>query len=516
MIQLKRSLPLLICVVHLVILISLARQHPLGNYATETDFYHFYGPDAGRLSNGQFPVNPYQGPGYPAVLAAVHLLTGADFFTAGKWLSVVCAVLAGWLVFVLFSKLFGYGIGIGAQLLVIASGEFPQFSINSTTDVFFLTICLAQLAVFVSERLNAGWRIVASGALASYAYLTRYNGLFLIAACLIGILFFDLYGSALLERIKSAVVFLAVILIVASPWFIANYKHRGSPLYNANYLNMATEFYPELVNGKTNQDGTRALAKTFNSFGEVIRHDTKRILTHYPENLWASLKSTVTTTLLNRWVALAGLLGIALALIYKRTPRITIVLLAGLFYWLLMALNHWETRYYFFIMSLLAGFAVWGVKRVIELARLPESIRPAVCVVLVGTLCGLSLAESRRDVGEFMAAQPLELLSARDFILSQKQAGQKLRIVARKPHLPYLTGDEWIFFPQVGSIDELEKWVAENRFDFMTITKREFKERKELKPLGKVKNAPSWLKPAWVNEDPIFIIYSPSVQHRER
>lgn len=50
----------------------------------------------------------------------------------------------------------------------------------------------------------------------------------------------------------------------------------------------------------------------------------------------------------------------------------------------------------------------------------------------------------------------------------------------------------------------------------MTITKREFKERKELKPLGKVKNAPPWLKPAWVNEDPIFIIYSKSEQHRER
>ena len=149
--QLKRWLPLLICVVQLIVLISLARRHPIGNYATETDFYHFYAPDADRLSNGGFPVNPYQGPGYPAVLAAIRVVTGADYFTAGKWLSVVCAVLIGWLAFVLFARLFGYGVGIGAQLLVIVSGEFPQFSINSTTDLFFLFIC----HVFLAKSLNS-------------------------------------------------------------------------------------------------------------------------------------------------------------------------------------------------------------------------------------------------------------------------------------------------------------------------------------------------------------------------
>lgn len=507
--RLKTWLPLLICVVHLIVLISLARQHPLGNYATETDFYHLYAPDAERMANGQFPDNPYQGPGYPAVLAAIRGVTGADLFTAGKWLSVVCAVLIGWLAFLLFSRLFTFGVGIGAQLLVILSGEFPQFSINSTTDLFFLFICLAQLVVFTGDRLSARWRIIASGALASVAYLTRYNGLFLVAAGLIGILAYDLYGASLRERIRPAILFLAVIVIVASPWFYANYKHRGSPLYNANYLNMATEFYPELVGGKTNQDGTRALARTFNSFGEVLRYDTKRILTHYPENLWSSLRSTVTTTLLNRWAAMAGLLGIALALITRRTPQVSIVLLAGLFYWLLMALNHWETRYYFFIMVLYAGFGAYAVSRLIELARLPELLRRAVFTVMIGVLCVFSFIESRRDVAEFLDSQPMELLAARDFILSAKKEGERVRIVARKPHLPYLTGAEWIFFPQVGSIEELQQWVAENQFDYMTISKREFKERKELKPLGKVKNAPSWLKPVWVNEDPIFILYAP-------
>jgi hypothetical protein len=47
----KRYLPLLICLAHLLVLIYLARQHPFGNYATETDFYHLYAPDAERIAS---------------------------------------------------------------------------------------------------------------------------------------------------------------------------------------------------------------------------------------------------------------------------------------------------------------------------------------------------------------------------------------------------------------------------------------------------------------------------------
>src|SRR5690242_1261924 len=66
----------LICVIHLLALTYLARQHPFGTYATETDFYHFYAPDAERLASRQFPANTYQGPGYPATLALLAELVG--------------------------------------------------------------------------------------------------------------------------------------------------------------------------------------------------------------------------------------------------------------------------------------------------------------------------------------------------------------------------------------------------------------------------------------------------------
>jgi len=511
----KRWLPLLLCLAHLLTLVFLARQHPFGNYATETDFYHLYAPDAERIAAGQFPLNTFQGPGYPALIALIGKLTGYsdDLFTVGKWLSVVCAVLCGWLIFVLFAWLFGFWVGLGAQLIAVASGQFPQFSINAATDVFFLALCLAVLVVLTNERLSLRWRVILSAGLTGAAYVVRYNGLFLLAACLFAIVLLNLFEQSWRPRLKWAALFLAVFFIAASPWLIANYKHRGSPFYNTNYLNMATEFYPELVAGKTNQDGTRALEERFKSFGDVLRHDPLRLLKRYPANLYDSLRDSIKTDLANQWVAWLGWLGILLLLMARPSKAVLLVLLAGALYFLLMALNHWETRYYFFVMVLYAGFAVYAASRWLVLVRAQGWLRhpafSAIPVVMVVAMAAMTLAESRQDVSTFLASQPTEVIGARDYLQHTGAAPHSLRIVARKPHLAYLSHQEWLFFPQVKSLDEFRVWVESNRVDYIAIGKRELKERKELKALGDPKKAPEWLKAVWENEDPDLILYQP-------
>lgn len=507
----KRAAPLLICLLHLAILISPARQHPFGNYATETDFYHLFAPDAGRLLSGQFPENTFQAPGYPTMLAAVVKATGLDIFTAGKWLSVVSAALCGLLIFLLFQRLFGYWVGLGSQALFIVSGEFPQFAINATTDVFFLMLCLAALATLLTDRIPAAWRNSLAAFLTGLAYLTRYNGLFLVAACLMGIVLFDLYRRTWADRFYLAGIFLIVFLLTASPWFYFNARHHGSPFYNTNYLNMATEFYPELVAGKTNQDGTRALEEKFKSFGDVFRHDPKKIVSHYPVNLRDSLRYSLTELLVQRWVGWLAWLGVLLALLMKRTREVGVVLATGLIYLLLMGLNHWETRYYFFLGVLYAGFAVYAISALWQLAQRRGGLKTRYWAILpVGLfalLWGLSLRESREDVRKFLAAQPWEIAAARDYLLSAYPSGTKLRIVARKPHLPYMVNGEWIFFPQVKSIEEFQAWVRRNDVDYIVIGKRELKERKELAPLGNPMKAPEWLNPVWTYEQTQLILY---------
>ena len=516
----KRWLPFLLCAAHLMTLAFLARQHPFGNYATETDFYHYYAPDAERIAAGQFPQNTFQGPGYPAVVAVLGKLTGVDLFTAAKWLSVVCAVLCGWLVFVLFARLFGFWVGLSAQLIAVVSGEFPQFSINAATDVFFLFVCLAVLVTFTTERLSARWRTLLTGALTGAAYVVRYNGLFLLAACLLGIVMLNLFEQSWRERIKSAALFFVMFLVAASPWLAANYKHRGSPLYNTNYLNIATEFYPELVTGETNQDATRALESRFRSFGDVLRYDPARLAKQYPVNLYESLRQSVTGNLVAQLVGWLALLGVSLSFIGRRSKPAMLVLIAGGIYLLLMALNHWETRYYFFVMVLYAGFAVFAAERWLALMRaqgwLQAKAFAAIPVVLVVVMFAASLSASRKDVKEFLEAQPMEVAGARDFVLGLNAAPNSLRIVARKPHLAYLSRQEWVFFPQVKSLDELRAWLETNRVDYIAIGKREIKERKELKPLGDPKKAPDWLQPVWRYEPTNFILYQPTGQHRAK
>src|SRR5262245_10267968 len=327
----------LICLIHLLTLIYLARRHPLGNYATETDFYQFYAPDAERLAAGQFPQNTFQGPGYPATLALVAKFAGmsGDLFTVGKWMSVVCAVLCGLLAFAMFARLFGYWVGVGAQLIAVASGEFPQFSINAATDVFFLLLCLAALVVFTDGRIAPRWRVALTGALAGAVYLTRYNGLFLPAACLIGITLLDFFKQRWLGRVALSAIFVAFFLVVSSPWLIANYKRQGSPFYNSNYLNVATEFYPELVANRINQDATRALAAGFHSFGDVLGYDPRRLMARYPANFYESLRNSCQGTLVNQLVAWMAGFGVVLALVRRRSKNVALVLIAGALYLLL-------------------------------------------------------------------------------------------------------------------------------------------------------------------------------------
>jgi hypothetical protein len=504
---------LLICLIHFFALVYFARRHPYGTYATETDFYQLYAPDAERMAAGQFPLNTYQGPGYSFMITWVAKMTGLsdDLFTAGKWSSVVCAVLCGWLVFLLFSALFDPRVGLGAQLIAVASGELPQYSIQAATDIFFLLLCLAALVSFLGPRIPLIGRAALAGVLTGAAYLTRYNGLFLLATCLLGILLVNLFELPWARRFSLSAIYLFFFLLIASPWLYGNWVHHGSPLYNTNYLNLATEFYPELVGGEVNQDATRALDAKFRSFGDVLRYDTKRILSHYPQNLWESLRRSLSETLVFPWVAGMAWLGLLLALRRRSSKGVLVLALSGLLYFLLMGLNHWETRYYFFITVLYAGFASFAAYEWLAMARRQgwfanrfSELIPAGVIVL---MLLLTLSQSRGLMTEFLDSQPSELIAARDYLRSVNARG--VRIVARKPHLPYMTRNEWVFFPQVNTLDEFRAWIEAHPVDYIAISRRELKERKRLSALGDPKKAPAWLTPVWVNTDPLFILYQP-------
>ena len=442
--------PALICLASLLVLAYFSSWHPYGTYTTETDFYHYYSPDAQRIAARQFPENPYQGPGYPALLALAATVTG-DLFVAGKWISIVSVAAVGLFTFMLFARLFGYFVGVGAQLLVLVGTQLPVFALNATTDAFFLMLCLATLVVLIGDRLPPVWRLSLSAVLVSLAYLTRYNGLFLLVSGLVAVLVFNLFERPWRGRVKLAALFVAVFLVTTSPWFYYNFKNRGSALYNTNYLNIATQFYPELAKDSVFQDGTRRLAEMFHSFGDVLMHDPARLAVGYSENLYESLERSVTKDLVNEGVGWIAVIGLLLALIERRSKQLLVVLTSTAICVLLLSLTHWETRYYFFVMAVYSGLAVYALARPLELLRVrgyaTHRAFSLVPVALFAVLWSFAFSDSRRELFRFLSTHPTGIIDACDYLKSRNVTGAK--IVARKPHLPAMCGSEWIFFPQV-------------------------------------------------------------------
>jgi hypothetical protein len=507
-------LPALISLAAFLTFAHFGRQHPVGTYSTETDFYHLFAPDADRLAAGQFPQNDFHPPGYAALIALASKITG-DTFAAGKWVSIISAALLPLLIFTLFARLFGYWVGVGTAALFTVGPEIPQFAISATTDVYFLLLCVSALVVFTAARLPVAWRAALAGVLTSLAYLTRYNGLFLLGALLFAVVFLNVFEREWKGRLLLAAVFLAAFFVTASPWLYANYKHRGSPFYNVNYLNMATEFYPELTGGDVFQDGTRALRERFHSFGEVLAYDPARMAKHYPINLFESFVKTFNAKWVVMWLGVLGLLGFALALWRERRSKPVLTLLAALvFYFLMMGLNHWEARYYFFVGVGFTALALYAAGRGLRLlGEHAAAFRHPAFALLPAVLFAAAFAQAfgyaRQNLSGFLGTHPTEVIAARDFILQQHGGPQGLRIVARKPHLAYLSRQEWVFFPQVKSVEELREWLEKNRVDYVAVGTRELKERKELKALGNPRNAPPWLEAAWVSEKPLYILYKP-------
>ena len=511
----KLALPAAIMAASLLTFALLARHHTLGSYATETDFYQQYAPDAQRIGAGQVPENATKGPGYPALVALVTLATG-DVFVAGKWISVVSAALAGLLAFLVCARLFGYWAGIGAQMILLVSGPFPTFALSASTDVVFLLLCLTALLCFMHDRPVARWRVAGAGAVTGAAYLVRYNGVFLVPPFLLAILFLNVFGVGWRKRLELAAVLLAVILITVAPWLYLNYRYNGSPFYNTTYQIVALVFYGDLAGGWTNQDGMRVLLGTFHSFGDVLRYDPWRIVLGYPANLLANVGHSLAGDLVSLPVAGLAVAGATWALVRRRSNDLVLVLSAGACHVLLLGLIHWEARFYLFVAVIYAGLASHALVGWLMLAQRWGGARgrvvSLVSVAGAGAIWLGQLTHARADVSSLLADPSAEIVGACGYLQQRGVSGA--RILARKPHLPFVCRQEWVFFPLVRSLEELHAWLETHPVDYIAFGVTEQQFRPAIIGLREPERAPAWLNPVWVGHDPPFVLYAPAVEAR--
>lgn len=470
------SIAAAISALYVLVLAIPVQRHVVGVFS---DFYVRFAPDADRVAAGLFPLNTYNPPGYPVMLALAAPITG-DHFTTGKWLSLMCGGLTGVLAFLLFRRLFGPGPALLAVPIVLTSEVFTTYAVTAMTDVPFVALCVVAMLAITRDDPRPLRGALVSGVVCGSAYLMRYNALFLLVP---GVAAAAWGPGPWRPRIERAVLFLVAFVVTASPWLWMNYTHHGSPMYSTNFEDVAREF------------GITATDRPFNSLGDVIRQDPVRVVRGYLRNLPGILYRTVGAALALLPVGPLAVAGIAIALAWHRRKPVLLVLLAALTFILLMTLTHWEKRYFLFVLVCYAGFAALAV---VEIGRWigarwssPLARRVAVAVLALWIIVPSAMLV-RRAALKTLSRQPIELVPAAAALRRESRPGAT--VMSPRAQIAYLSGLQWRDIPGSSSLDDLRAKLRAAPPDFISYDRWARKYAPALKALADPAQSPPWLR----------------------
>ncbi len=481
-----------LCALYVLLLAYPAHLRVVGTYWTETDFYAAYAPDADRIAAGRFPENTYNPPGYPALLALLHHATG-DHFTSGKWLSLAAASLTGLLAFHLYRTLFGSVPALLGVSMLLLSGQFTKFSIQATTDLLFVLLCVATMLVLVDDRLGTWPRVALAGGLSGLAYLTRYNGLFLGVPCLVAL---ACHERRLSRRLAASTAYLACVLMITSPWLWLTYTHHGSPIYSTNYVDIARAIH-----------GT---SRGFTSLADVVLRDPLHFLSGLARSVVLVSWKTVGATLAVLPVGPLAVGGIVLSLFCRRRRSVAIFLLSACAYILVMALMHWEARYYFYVLVCYAGLAAYaiveGAAWVGRKLDLPAAGRWSIVAAVAVPILVLSSARAYRLTTRAVTSQPYEVAGASAFLA--RATPEDATIVAHKPHVAYLGHRRWQKFPGANSLPELRAALPKRQPLYLVYDRMGRRFSRQFEALADPGNGVPWLTPVYADAPQSLVIYA--------
>ena len=211
----------------------------------------------------------------------------------------------------------------------------------------------------------------------------------------------------------------------------------------------------------------------FYDFGYFVKHYTLNIYRHFSDLLMQSLKFP-TFLFLG-----AG----AVLLLPKLNKRQFAFFVFPALSFLLLCLVHYEPRYYLYI---IAFFLLWPVYFLFpgsdQIDKRKQSQKPPILKVAAYYLTVVMvLAFSLKEVKASIEAEPRELLEISKFM--RDRVGVNESIIARKPHIGFLSNLETKYFPMVKTLGELLEFAANEDAEYLIYGEMESERRPELRAL---------------------------------
>ena len=501
-----KYLPVVFALIYLVILSYLSfTYHKIGDYGVETDFYWNYVHSAQAFLNGNILIDEFRGPLYQIVLGIFEFVIG-EYLKAGMIINLFSASAVIFLSMSIIRKIFSNEYSFFTGVLLVINPIFIQYTYSAGTDMFFnALICLAVYLLLFKNEYSIS-NIILPAFVTGLAYLTRYNGIFLIILFFV-ILLINYWEIDFKSRIKSALIFSATFFITITPWGIFLLIKKGSFFYNENYKNIAYELYGK---GKISWDSFwYSGSNQFSSLTEVIFKDPINFVIHMLQNVYQHFLLDM-ERLIGWQLGVLVILGIIVFLInnplkYLKSRKFVYLAGGGVFF-LILLLVFYSERFSLFLIPFYVVMALYPLLSNGKSLKkfLPKSVLFLIIIfiTLFTFTKSYSFNASRIDSG------PKEILQLRDWYFANVPVAERGKtIAARKPQIAYYLKMNFNVIPLADNYQDFLNKIKKEKDDYLYFGIMEAQTRPALRGLLNPKNNFPGLRPIVYFSNPPAVLY---------
>jgi hypothetical protein len=476
----ERSLALALAAVYTAVMAVLSfKYHIMGGYGVETDFYIFVS-QAKQIFEGEFPIDGARGPVYFVLLAVAGRIVG-DFFRAGMVIGLLSAGFLLYVVHRLISRLFGPGLALGVTILTALNPTFVQHTYSCGTDMFFAALATGAIYYALCQWPLSYKHIVWSGVLCAIVYLTRFNGVFVLAGLAFCVLLHRQEGTKLGGRVLRFLALAGVFLAAVSPWGFYCLAEKGDFFYNTNYQNVAYAVHGEGTAGWDEFWLNRA--SEFKSFGDVIGSAPGAVAGTLAKNVYVHLKNDM-GTLMGWHLGVPALIGLVFLAFRRPRGALGLYLLFNLLFFGVLLAVFYNPRFSLFLVPCYTLLAVTGLRELMGIAGRNWRSAPRVFAVAVLLLAGWTFVQSLRFNREVIISGPGEILSIARWFESRVPVSERTGlIVARNPHIGYYLDLDFNWIPGASDPEDLIRKLKAMGADYLYFSYMEASRRPNLKEL---------------------------------